>query len=124
MDCTLKRREILRRRADLRRLRRNGRRVPGAVLFLRFAPAPDPKPAARMQTPGRRIAFLLPRGIRSAVRRNRLKRRLREAYRTSKSLFPAGNDYALRATIDAADLGHRDIKEHIRRLAEGVARGG
>ncbi len=107
-DRTLKRAEIPRLRADMLRIRRTGRRISNSAFYLRFSPqaSPDNSPTGM---PQRRIAVLLPRGIKGAVRRNRLKRRLREIYRTHKDWFPTGYDYTLRATRRAVDLGFRDL---------------
>jgi ribonuclease P protein component len=93
------------------------------MLYLRFAPASDTDQPAQPGHPDRRIAILLARGIRSAVRRNRLKRRLREVYRLHKDWFPAGNDYSLRALPDAAELRFRHLEQHVRRLSERIPHG-
>ncbi|UCG43562.1 MAG: ribonuclease P protein component [candidate division WOR-3 bacterium] len=124
MDCTLKRREILRRRADLRRLRQDGHRVSGSMLYLRFAPASDSDRPGQSRVSDPRIVILLPRGVEGAVRRNRLKRRLREIYRTHKDWFPAGNDYSLHATQGATELRLRHLEQHVRRLCERIPHGG
>ncbi|MBN2538251.1 ribonuclease P protein component, partial [candidate division WOR-3 bacterium] len=96
-------------------IRRTGRRVGGPVLHLRYRKTPD----NLAETPGfpeRRVAFLLGRGIAPAVRRNRLKRRLRELYRTHKDWFPAGHDYLLNAAPAAADLTWAELLGHAERL--------
>lgn len=40
----------------------------------------------------RRVGFAVGRQIRGAVRRNRVRRRLREAYRAARAVAPAGVD--------------------------------
>lgn len=111
----LKRREILRLRKDMTAIRRTGRRVGGPVLHLRYAETPD-NLAGEPDCPERRVAFLLGRGIAPAVRRNRLKRRLREIYRTHKDWFPPGHDYLLHAAAPAADLSYTELLDHAERL--------
>ncbi len=94
------------------------------MLYLRFAPASDKNQSGQPRLADRRIAILLPRGIKGAVRRNRLKRRLRGVYRLHKDWFPAGNDYSLRALPDAAELRFRHLEQHVRRLCERIPHGG
>ena len=116
MDATLKRREVVRHRKDITTIRRDGRRLAGAALYLRYLPSLSPNPDN--SAPTRRIAFLLGRGTRGAVRRNRLKRRLREIYRTGKDRFPVGYDYLLHATPAAADLDYAGLEHSVRKLTE------
>lgn len=120
----LKRYEILRRQADFQRIRQTGRRVSGPVLFLHCAPQPDaPAQTTDAALPERRVAFLLNRGIRTAVARNRLKRRLREVYRRNKDWFPKGHDYLLSASPRAAGLDNRQLAVAVERLALKVKDG-
>jgi ribonuclease P protein component len=115
MAATLKRAEILRLRRDLTRVRRNGARLGTRFLQIRFAPTAEP--ALPTHLPGRRAAFLLPSGIRPAVARNRLKRRLREAFRLNKTCFPPGFDYLLLPSVSAAGMNYGDIETEVRALA-------
>lgn len=50
------------------------------------------------------------------MRRNRLKRRLREVYRLHKDWFPPGRDYLLSAAPAAADLGYATLEHLTERL--------
>lgn len=111
MKESLGRGEVLRNRRDIRRVLRTGRRIAGEKIELRFQRQPERGkdsrgyPTTRYRAvPVRRVAFLLKRGVSGAVRRNRLKRRLRELYRRNKDLFPAGCDYLIRVSAEAADL--------------------
>ncbi len=119
MAETLRRTEILKHRADVIRVRRSGKRVAGPAVHLLYSPsASTPQPAP----PERRIAFHLTRGIRGAVARNRLKRRLREAYRRHKDWFPAGYDYVLQASPAAAGLDYRELCDRAEALTRRMRR--
>jgi ribonuclease P protein component len=113
MKETLKRNEILRNRRDINRVRRSGLRVAGVHLYLRYCPRPGIHPTADRAPLSCRVAFLLPRGIRGAVRRNRLKRRLRELYRRNRDRLPAGGDYLLHAAAGAADLSFDELSDNL-----------
>ena len=110
-DRKLPRKEILRRRSDVERVMRTGIKVAGPSLYLRYARNPDPR------TTERRVAFLLPRQIRRAVDRNRVKRQMREVYRLHKERFPAGYDVLLLLPPSAATLGFERLDELTRDLA-------
>ncbi len=94
----------------MNRVMRTGRQVSGPALYLRYSPTVSPEENQR------HIAFLLSRGIKLAVKRNLLKRRLREIYRRHKDWFPAGFDYSFRATSSAADLNFSALLEQTRNL--------
>ncbi len=122
MAETLKRSEVLRRRSDIARVM-SGRRIGGAALYLRFSPRPpDPKEPSEA-TATRRIAFLIPRGVRGAVTRNRLKRRLREIYRRNKDWFPPRCDCALQASPGAARLSFAELLELVESIGRKVRDG-
>jgi len=53
------------------------------------------------------------------VARNRLKRRIREVFRTNAHRFPDGTDVVIVALPGAALLGHDDIRTQ---LLEGLRR--
>jgi ribonuclease P protein component len=124
---TLKRNEILRRQRDVVRVLRTGTRLSAPALSLRYAPRPGPEPATpdnpTANEPARRVAFLLPRGIRRAVDRNLLKRRLREVYRRNKDWFPAGYDYLLMPAASAAGLELPELRKQAETLCRRLPHG-
>ncbi len=77
---TLKKGEILRRRKEIRWAFKSSRTVLSTDYFvLRFAPYGE-----------RKVLFAVERRVKRAVRRNRIKRKLRELYRMNKERFPVG----------------------------------
>ncbi|MEO0079160.1 MAG: ribonuclease P protein component [candidate division WOR-3 bacterium] len=118
MAENLRRSEILRRKRDLDRVMRLGRKVSGVNLHLRYISQPETDRSGAI--PPRRIAFLLTREVRGAVARNRLKRRLREIYRRNKDWFPAGFDYLLLARGQAANLSFAALSDETEMLARRV----
>ncbi|MDR1146724.1 MAG: ribonuclease P protein component [Verrucomicrobiales bacterium] len=71
-DASLPRARILRHRNDFEAVRRQGRRVASRHLALNFLRAADRE---------RQAGFIVPKACGNAVRRNQIKRRLREIYR-------------------------------------------
>lgn len=112
MAATLPRAGIVRRRSDLKRVMKTGARAAGPLLSLRYSPRPEP------DRPPRRVAFLLPGTIKGSVGRNRLKRRLREAYRRNQTLFPAGFDFLFFVRPEAVRAGYAELEAGLISLAE------
>ncbi len=73
----------------------------------------------RNSLPFSRIGISIRKRFGSAVKRNRLKRLIKEVYRTRKILFPAGYDILFIARRDLSDafkeysLGYKDIERKI-----------
>ncbi|BAF61101.1 MAG: ribonuclease P protein component [Pelotomaculum sp.] len=63
-----------------------------------------------------RYGFAVSRKIRSAVRRNRARRLLREACRLNKEKFPEGYDFVFMARRDMTDLKCQQVEESILKL--------
>ena len=72
--------EILRHRREIRYAFRNSRTVLSSdYLVIRYAPYGQ-----------RKVLFAVERKVRKAVRRDRIKRKLRELYRLNRDRFPVG----------------------------------
>ena len=104
----MKRANRLSRSRDFDAVHRRGRSVSSRFLVLYWLPQEEPAEP--------RIGFAVPRAAGGAVERNRIKRRLREAWRERLGQVPAGRDYVLIARPalgeslaghDAAWLGER-----------------
>jgi ribonuclease P protein component len=102
------RRHRLSRSRDFDAVYRHGRSVSTRFLVLYWFPRDDEGEA--------RLGIAVPKGAGTAVARNRVKRRLREAWRARLAEVPAGRDYVLIARPalseglegrDAAWLGER-----------------
>ena len=76
--ATLLRSERLRAHREIQALFRDGARVESAGFVLLWSRAPGP----------RRVGVVTPRRLGGSVERNRVRRRLREAYRRGKGLLP------------------------------------
>jgi ribonuclease P protein component len=92
----LRPRDRLRKRFEFRRLRDQGRRVHSRSFVLMIA---------RGEQAGARLGLTVSRQVGNAVRRNRIKRLLREAFRQQRALFPRASDVVVIAktgcTVDS-----------------------
>lgn len=104
----------LRSSQDFQRVRRRGRRQQGKYLILayarRIAATPD---ATRVPT---RIGFSVNKRVGSAVRRNRVKRRLREAIRLRLWKTQSGWDMIVIARPEAADADYTVLASELEEL--------
>jgi ribonuclease P protein component len=106
----------LRSSQDFQRVRRRGRRQQGQWLILTYArrvSPPDAPDAARLPT---RIGFSVNKRVGSAVRRNRVKRRLREAIRRRLWKTQPGWDMIVIARPEAADAGYTALASELEEL--------
>ncbi|HEY7850003.1 MAG TPA: ribonuclease P protein component [Ktedonobacterales bacterium] len=96
----------LRSSQDFQRVRRRGRRQQGQWLILAYArriAQPEADVTAPLPT---RVGFSVSKRVGSAVKRNRVKRRLREAIRRRVWKTQPGWDMILIARPDAADADY------------------
>jgi len=91
----VQRRHRLSRSRDFDAVYRHGRSVSTRFLVLYSFGRDDDGPP--------RIGFAVPRGIRSAVVRNRVKRQLREVWRARLEEIPPGRDFVLIARPGLAE---------------------
>ncbi len=96
--------------------RPHGRGARGPVSAAYLLPAPH-VPAGV----GVRVGYAIGRGCGNAVRRNRLRRRFRDAVRRCAGTLPAGS-YLVRAGPGAAELPHRPLVEAVSGAMSDAAR--
>lgn len=92
----------LRSSKDHERVRRAGRRARRDGLTVFVAPAPEPAAPARLGLAVR---------ARRAVRRNRVKRRLRAAF--GRCAPPAGIDVVVSASGELAEVDFQELVDHL-----------
>jgi ribonuclease P protein component len=102
------------RRSDFLRIQQAGRRVhtPHFVILL----------AAAGQGSGQRLGVTAGRRVGGAVRRNRIKRLVREVFRCNRELFPADCDVVLVARPGADGLDYASVKNELTRAQAALGR--
>ncbi len=93
----MQRRSRLSRSRDFDTIYRQGRSVSTRFLVLYWFPREDGEPAEA------RLGIAIPRKVGGAVVRNRIKRQLREIWRTRAEEIPGGRDYVLIARPGLAE---------------------
>jgi ribonuclease P protein component len=101
----------VRERAVLDRIERSGRRVHGGPLWCRFVLEPVGSPPC--------VAFAIGRRHGTAVERNRLRRRLREAIRLAQPPLPAGA-YLVGGRPEAIRLSASELRAAVATLVTAV----
>lgn len=98
-------RERLRKRIDFKRVEKNkiARLVTKHLIIV----------AAPSEHHHTRIGITASRKVGGAVRRNRIKRLLREVFRRNKASFPEGHDLILIAKNDMTDITYHDLAAEI-----------
>lgn len=107
----LPRGERLRRTAEFQAVFQHGSRLEGPSFVVLWRRAES-----------RRAGFAVSRQIRGAARRNRVRRRIREAYRRVRELIAADVALVVVARPSAATRPFAELVEEMRRLAERLAR--
>jgi ribonuclease P protein component len=104
---------------DYARVARQGERRASRHFVLLVAPQGGPDAGSG----GSRLGLTVSRRVGNAVVRNRVKRRVREAFRTRRALAPAGRDLVVIARPGAGELSAADAAaEIVGLLAAGEAR--
>jgi ribonuclease P protein component len=109
MRQTLRKYEIIRKRKEIERVLKHGKRFQTESVILRFLPAEK-----------RRVAFLVPKQIKTAVMRNLIRRRFREIYRLNKESFLEGLEYIIQAREKAVNKNFWELREELLGLTKGV----
>lgn len=108
----------LRRRQDFVRASKTGARFSARLFTVQMAGQGDPNETG--QDAAARFGFTVTKKVAGAVGRNRIRRRLKEALRTSGDLGARpGRDYVFVARRGALDAPFADI---VNQMAEGFAR--
>ena len=110
MRYTLSKYEIIRKRKEIEQVLKKGNRIQTDTVILRFLPAPE-----------KRVAFLVPKQIKTAVMRNLIRRRFREIYRLNKTAFADGFEYIIQARENAVNINFTDLKDNLLNLARQVS---
>jgi ribonuclease P protein component len=109
VDNRLRRSGILRKKKDFERVFLKGRKVSTGPITLHFSPNPE--------SVGH-VAFVTSGKFPSNVARNRVRRRLRELYRTHRDVFPSGIDIVLRGARPVANIPFAALREQVLKLVE------
>lgn len=108
--------ERIRKSDDFTRILRGGARARGRLLDVRWCADRDEADAPN------RIGVAVGRRLGNAVLRNRLKRRIREAYRRNKGELPCrGISMIILATPQLVGRSASDVEEEMRRLLRDLA---
>jgi len=109
----LPRGERLRRAADFQTVFQRGSRHERGSFVVLWRPAK-----------GRRVGFAVSRQLRGAARRNRARRRIREAYRQVREQMAPDLEMVVVARPSAATRPFPELIDDMRRLAEALGRPG
>jgi ribonuclease P protein component len=104
----------LRRRQDFRRVYGRGRRIRGKLLIV---------VALRRREAGHRLGLSVSKDHGRAVRRNKIKRILREAFRLTRPCLPGQYDVILIPQKSAAKLRLAHVREELEHLLQQLQAG-
>ena len=110
---TLRRQERLRGKKRVQRVSRQGRLFESPLLVMRYHPRQNEREERRMMV-------AVSRRCGGAVRRNRLKRLVREVYRQERHRLPVGGDFMLIVRAGAADASYDAMVHSFTRLADAM----
>lgn len=121
----LPRRLRLQRRREFLRVQRGGTKVHTRFFLVFVAPsalrANAADPASTDGLPQTRLGVTVTRKVGKAVKRNRIKRLVREAFRRERHALPPGLDLVWVAKRDATAATFDDVVHDVRMLAERLA---
>jgi ribonuclease P protein component len=104
---------LLRKTAEFNLVYRGGRRLYGRNFALIFLPA---------DRPYSRLGISVPRKVGNAVRRNRIKRLVRETFRLHRPLFPGASDIVFTVRPGFAPSGMEEVRLAVAGLGAGQVR--
>lgn len=105
---TLKKWEIIRNRKEIEELKK-GKILNNEYLKIIY-----------LSKDMRKILFSVEKSIKKAVKRNKLKRRLREIYRTNKEFFKENYYFRIIGKEKALELSFNELKENLLNLVKNV----
>jgi ribonuclease P protein component len=103
---TYRKREVLRKRKEIIRVRREGKVIQNDFFIINYLPGE------------KKVCFAVNGEIRKATERNLLKRRMREVYRRNKETFPNGFSYFIRVKATAQNLPFATFQENLLSLIQ------
>ena len=101
--------ERLKGRISFQKLMREGVGVEDDYLVIRYLPQPD-------DSSNRRSGVAVSRNCRNAVKRNKLRRWLREIYRRERDLLPTRGEFLFIAKSNAQDVSYVDLNQSFQAL--------
>ncbi len=106
----------LRKTWEFRRAQGSGRKVHTPHFLLVVLPRPDLTASTRS-----RLGITVTRKVSSsAVKRNRVKRVVREVFRRNRDLFPSGCDIVFIARKGAPELGYHEVLDEVRTASRAM----
>ena len=113
-DCSYSKGERLRNRAEFLEVYRLGEKVRGRYFFLYFL---------RNNLPYSRLGITVTRKLGKTVKRNRIKRRLREIYRKNKQVVLPPCDLVINVTHSAVGASYQELERDFLGTVSQWARG-